>query len=124
MSKPLTIPSAVGAFTQRPTMLEQPPSETPPATEPTPQPKPHHAKAPAKSTTAQAQPPERVTMPLLRSDTDALDKLVAYLHRRRRRYGYRGRVSQATALRLALTVAHDLLESDPEVLEAALPRLQ
>ena len=122
MSKPLSIPSAVAAFTTRPTAIEEP-KEAAPAPIPT---EPAVAKTrPTKEPVVKpSAPAERITMPLLGSDTDAIDALVAYLHRRRRRHGYRGRVSQATALRLALTVAHDLLKSDPEILETALPRLE
>ncbi len=128
MSKPLSIPSAAAAFTTRPTTIEEPKEPAPAPIQPEPiQPEPVATKTPrvkeptVKPTTG---PIERITMPLLGSDTDAIDELVAYLHRRRRRHGYRGRVSQATALRLALTVAHDLLKSDPEILETALPRIE
>lgn len=104
-------------------MIEEPKEAAPAPVRPEPvATKTPRVKEPTvKPTTA---PVERITMPLLGSDTDAIDALVAYLHRRRRRHGYRGRVSQATALRLALTVAHDLLKSDPDILETALPRIE
>ena len=123
MSKPLSIPSAASAFTTRPTMIEEPkePAPAPVRPEPVATKTPRVKEPTVKPTTA---PVERITMPLLGSDTDAIDALVAYLHRRRRRHGYRGRVSQATALRLALTVAHDLLKSDPDILETALSRIE